>query len=333
MDTSQLAAPRLVKSFSMPVDAAAFAGTPSVTALRLLRAANVLLAAAMDRRVVSCDLAAESAEKGADGAPPVVVGKHLGWSHDNWIHALDVHPDGERVATGGADRVIKLWKWGQEEPLAVLPGHDEWVRALLFSPDGKLLASAGDDYLIKLWDVEAAKLVATLDAKTSYLDVLAWSVDSRTLHAGGNDGKVHTWNVEQKQLLRAADIDNRRGIEDEPLNGGFSYPGGIRGMAASGDSKMLALVGLTSLAVLDPVDGKELLKQGGRGFGVAFHPAHRWLAFSQEKDIAIWDFQESKECHRIPVNQLGLFDLFFFDDGKRLAAGGCNGQVGIWDLT
>src|SRR4051794_23683099 len=103
-------APRSVKTFAMPVDAAVFAGVPSVTALKPLPKANVLLAAAMDRRVVCCDLAAEA--KGP------LKGKHHSWSHDNWIYDLDVHPDGERVATGGTDRQIKIWKWGEDAPLA-----------------------------------------------------------------------------------------------------------------------------------------------------------------------------------------------------------------------
>src|SRR5262249_33625614 len=151
---------RLIKSYAMPVDAAGFSGIPSVTALKPLRSADVLLAAAMDRRVVCCDLK-------ADG-PQRIPARHMAWSHDNWVHDLDVHPDGERVATGGADRCIKLWKWGQEKALAEFPAHDDWVRAVAFSPDGKLLASAGDDGLVKLWDVETASLVTTLDPRGSF---------------------------------------------------------------------------------------------------------------------------------------------------------------------
>jgi WD40 repeat protein len=185
-----------------------------------------------------------------------------------------VHPDGERVATGGTDRAIKLWKWGSDQPLAAFPAHGDWVRVLAFSPDGRLLASAGDDRLVKLWDVETAREVATLEAGTSYLDALAWSLDGSLLHAAGNDGIIHTWRIGQNELAFATDVDNRREVEDESLNGGYSYPGGVRGMAVSPDGKLLAAVGLTSLNVLDAADGKELLKQPGRGFGVAFHPSN-----------------------------------------------------------
>jgi WD40 repeat protein len=305
----------------MPVDAAAFAGVPSVTALKPLPKAKVLLAAAMDRRVVCCDL----------GDKPQLP-KYLAWSHQNWVHDLDVHPDGERVATGGTDRQIKLWKWGDEKPLAAFKAHDDCVRAVAFSPNGETLASAGDDALVRLWDVTTAKPITTLDPHGSFLDTLVWSIDGKHLFSSGNDGKIHMWQVEQKTLARTADVDNRRDIEDEPLNGGFSYPGGVRGMACSPDGKFLAAVGLKSLNVMDTANGKEVLKVDGRGFGVAFDPTSQRLAFSQEKDILIWDFPTSGVSQRIVVNQLGLFDICFLEGGQQLVSGGCNGVVGLWDL-
>jgi WD40 repeat protein len=310
----------------MPVDAAAFAGVPSVTALKPLPHAHVLLAAAMDRRVVSCNLAARP-------AATAIPATHLAWSHDNWVHDLDVHPDGARVATGGNDRHIKIWKWGQDRPLFAFKAHGDSVRVVAFSRDGRLLASAGDDCLVRLWDAATASPLATLDAGGSFLDVLAWSADSKRLFSSGNDGRIVAWDVERRMLDRFLDIDNRRDIEDEPLNGGFSYPGGVRGMTCSPDGKLLAAVGLKSLNVLDTASGKEVLRQDGRGFGVAFDPTGRYLAWSQENAILVWDFRESRVSHRLNVNQLGLFDICFLDGGKQLASGGCNGQVGIWDLT
>jgi len=338
MGPSQPKPARLLESFSMPVDATAFAGVPSVTALALLPKANVLLAAAMDKRVVGLDLAAGAADPTpAKAAPPkapsaVRTGKHLAWSHDNWVHDLAVHPDGERVATGGCDRRVKIWKWGEDQPQASFTAHDEWVRAVAFSPDGHLLASAGDDRLVRLWDVATARAVATLDPHGSFLDTLAWTVDGKQLLAGGNDGKISFWDVEQQKLLRTIDVENRRLIEDEPLNGGFSYPGGIRGLTCSPDGKRIAVVGLTSLHVLETASGKQIHKLDGRGFGVAFDPSSRWLAFSQEKDLLVWDFHTGAVCCRIPVDQLGIFGICFLDGGRKLAAGGCNGRVGVWEL-
>lgn len=316
---------KLLKSYSMPVDPTAFNGVPSVTAFKHMPKANVLLAAAMDRRVVSCDLAATGTGR--------IPGKHLAWSHENWVHTLDIHPDGVRVATGGLDRHIKLWKWGQEKALTEFKAHDDAVRCVTFSPNGKLLASAGDDARVKLWDVESSKSIATLESGGAFLDTLAWSLDGKQLVSSGHDGKVHVWNVEGRKIARSNDINNRRDIEDEPLNGGFSYPGGIRRLTVSPDGKSLAAVGLTSLIVMEMAGGKQTMTQAGRAFGVAYDPSGKRLAFSQEKDLVIWDFAAGGITYRTTTDQLGLFAMCFLDGGKQLASGGCNGWLGVWDMA
>src|SRR5262249_7016309 len=185
MAAPQPSTPRLLKSFAVPVDPAAFTGVPSVTALKPLPKANALLAAAMDRRAACCALAAAAPAGAPAGRTPA---KHLAWSHDNWVHALDVHPDGARVATGGTDRQVKLWQWGKDQPLAAFRAHGDCVRAVAFAPDGRLLASAGDDGLVRLWDVATAGAVATLDPHGSFLDTLAWSPDGKRLLSRGNAG-------------------------------------------------------------------------------------------------------------------------------------------------
>jgi WD40 repeat protein len=322
---------RLINWFSMPVDTASFSGVPGVTGLASLPKAKALLAAAMDRRVVCCDLTAPLPKTKRLG--PIVPAKHLNWAHENWIHDIAVHPDGVRVATGGYDRHVKLWRWGEEKPLADIKAHDDWVRVVAFSPDGKILASAGDDGLVRLWESESGKAVATLDSGSGRLDVMAWSIDNKQLLVSGNDGVLRFWNVESRKVARSIDLDNRRLIEDEPLNGGFSYPGGLRGLACSPDGKLVAAVGLTSLHVLEMPTGKEVLQQVGRGFGVAFSPDSKLLAFSQEMQLLVWDFSTKQISHRIVGDQLGLFAMFFRDGGKLLTAGGCNGRVGTWELS
>jgi hypothetical protein len=75
-----------------------------------------------------------------------------------------------------------------------------------------------------------------------------------------------------------------------------------------------------------------VLKRAGRGFGEVFAPGSRQLAFSQEKDLVVWDLQAGRESHRIQVDQFGLFGICFLEGGRQLASGGCNGRVGLWEI-
>jgi WD40 repeat protein len=75
-----------------------------------------------------------------------VLGEHAGE-----VYAVAVAPDGQTLASGGADRTIKLWDLASGQEKGALEWHIGPVRALAFSPNGQTLASAGDDGTVRLW--------------------------------------------------------------------------------------------------------------------------------------------------------------------------------------
>jgi WD40 repeat protein len=62
-------------------------------------------------------------------------------------------PNGQVLASGGLDKIIKLWDLEHGTALRNLPGHLQNITLLRFSADGKILASASSDAIVKLWDV------------------------------------------------------------------------------------------------------------------------------------------------------------------------------------
>ena len=61
-------------------------------------------------------------------------------------------PDGKRLASGSADKTVKVWEVQTGQEALTLKGHTSGVWSVCFSPDGKRLASASGDKTVKVWD-------------------------------------------------------------------------------------------------------------------------------------------------------------------------------------
>ena len=65
-------------------------------------------------------------------------------------------PDGKILASGSADKTIKLSDATTGRELRILIGHSSNVSSVAFSPDGKTIVSRGWNETI-MWDVETGK--------------------------------------------------------------------------------------------------------------------------------------------------------------------------------
>src|SRR5689334_495810 len=80
-----------------------------------------------------------------DGLPEGAVARvgRLGLRHGDQAFGVAFAPDGKLLASGGDDRVIRLWDAATGDEVRTFTGHTDGVNAVAFSPDGKALASAG----------------------------------------------------------------------------------------------------------------------------------------------------------------------------------------------
>ena len=65
-------------------------------------------------------------------------------------------PDGNRLATAGGDKVVRVWEAETGKELAALPSPDR-VTVVAFSPDGKSLAAGSKDGSVWIWVMPPAK--------------------------------------------------------------------------------------------------------------------------------------------------------------------------------
>lgn len=89
------------------------------------------------------------------------------------------------IATGGQDKLVKLWN-RQLELVATLKGHRRGVWDVQFSPVDKVIATASGDKTVKVWSVTDYSCLKTFEGhtapvlKVSFLNV-GMQVTPRTL--------------------------------------------------------------------------------------------------------------------------------------------------------
>jgi hypothetical protein len=65
--------------------------------------------------------------------------------HTFWITSVAFSPDGRHLASGSADRTIKIWELPSGRLVHTLEGHQGGVKGIAYSPDGAQRASGGDN--------------------------------------------------------------------------------------------------------------------------------------------------------------------------------------------
>jgi WD40 repeat protein len=115
--------------------------------------------------------------------------------HTGVVTGLAVAFGGDRIATAGADKTIKVWDAKNGNLLQTIEGHASPVADVAWSPDGKLLASSGDN-LFRLWDSDTGKKRAAIPVPPQrFPGPIAFRADGKVL-AGGAGDTVNLWDVD-----------------------------------------------------------------------------------------------------------------------------------------
>jgi len=80
--------------------------------------------------------------------------RELEGSKSGEINSVDISNDGELFATGGGDKLVKVWNYDQGSVVAVGVGHSSTISKVKFSPDGKRIVSVGEEGAVMLWSFE-----------------------------------------------------------------------------------------------------------------------------------------------------------------------------------
>ncbi len=114
-------------------------------------------------------------------------------------------PDGQRIATAGADGQIHLWNASDGTLLLVSEmKHAGAANTVFWSPDGQQIISTGDDRIVQVWDPNTGNRLHELRGASAPVVIATWNPNGRSIVAAMSDGTARVFPIDTNDLTAAA---------------------------------------------------------------------------------------------------------------------------------
>jgi len=128
---------------------------------------------------------------------------HVFSEHENAVQALDYAPRRMLLASGSADKTVRLWNLKTLNMKRRYRGNRDFVTAVRFSPNGRMLAGGSLDGRIRVWSALSSRRLRYLIGHKGRIADIAFSPTGYELASASEDGTVRLWDLTKGVALRA----------------------------------------------------------------------------------------------------------------------------------
>ncbi|XP_017881300.1 autophagy-related protein 16-1 isoform X2 [Ceratina calcarata] len=283
--------------------------------------------AARDTRPVSPDRS--SLKEGIAGLPTAVPTKVsvTFTAHDGEVFAVKWSPAERILATGGADRKVKLWNIskGASESKGILVGSNAGVMCVDFDSTGTLILGASNDYASRVWTVNDFRLKHTLTGHCGKVMAAKFLGEPSKVVTGSYDRTLKIWDLRSKACIETKfagsscnDLVTSDGAGSTIISGHFDQRIRFWDTRAESSSNDILLEGkVTSLDL-------------SRG-------ANYLLSCVRDDTLKLIDLRMKKIIGSFSADGFKVgFDwtrATFSPDGQYIAVGSADGSVFIWSVA
>jgi len=241
------------------------------------------------------------------------VFKHLE-GHRDLIHSIDFARDGRTLASGSADKTVRIWS-PTGDLLALFDRFDNGVETVSYAPGVPILAGGQVDGYIVMFDI-GANYIATLHSPKNRIFSIDWSVDNSYLAAACGDSKLYLFNIKMQMKTIFVHPGPVYGVSFSKTNGRF--------VSGCEDGKL-------RFFNIIKADTKTVWGHQKRVIDVLFSPDDSLLASTSfDKTVKLFDrYGNQKGEQMLDSEALGVT---FSPNGKRLFVSTKDRHLHIFDI-